>query len=1218
MTHLQLPDAPARERMRSDHDTTLIVEAAAGTGKTTSVVSRVVEMVARGTADIGRIATITFTEKAGGELRLRIRQSLEVRLAEAGNRDPVVRRRLERAIASLEDATIGTIHSFCAALLGEYPVEAGVDPGFRILGQPEQRAFYDRVFRRFFEAQIHDPGPGIRRLLRRPSRNQWNQPVDLLRDAGLKLLEARDFEAPWSRPAWDGESEVIRLMREGGFTPDGKAAPGLEEVAVLYRAIPPAPPKERTRATKPNWLAFSMAAATALEEEIRLREEAGAGDPEWTEQALATLQVQTYGGYPPRGAPPDLRNRRDAFRARLLEFQKRSNADLAALLREDLRELVDLYEDAKRRAGVLDFHDLLARTRDLLRDSPDVRSELQDHFRQVVVDEYQDTDPIQTEIALLLTSDEPPNGDWRRATPRPGRLCLVGDPKQSIYRFRGADIAHYQSVKARLLRGGAVELNLTSNFRSTPGVCDFVNEVMEPLFEASRSLAVHRPERGRDAPAPEGAPAPLAAPVSYQPLHPTRGPLPGGPAVRAIPIQNTKARDAAREEPRRVAGFVGDLLDSGQRIADPERKGHPRPIRPGDICLLFRRFRSAWKLVPQPFAQELHERDIPYSLNTVRTYIGSAELTFLRAALTAIEFPEDEIAVYSTLRGPLFAVPDQDLFRFVRTRGRLRPHRAGAIELDASAPAADSEIRDALGFLFRLHLRRNERPIAVTLSELLGAHRAEIAFALWRSPEQVLTNLRRLLEEARLYEASGGLSFRGFVAQLDEEAQAEDASAGRAVDEETSGVRLMTIHAAKGLEFPVVVLCDVTDSRGSVGSRFVSRERNLWACDLGKGIRPWDLIENQESEIEEEKAEFDRMLYVAMTRARDILACPVAKLKYQQRPAFLDPPGRRLHEIAPAAAAGSAPTTAPAAPSTGASPPDRPTWRRRAVSRWRVLRSAGAEDAVRRGRAAEAAFVERRERALREGAEPERRVSGAKQLAEEGAVERLDAVAAEVAIEAVSRDPRRPGGAAFGTLVHRILESVRFGAPASEVEAAARRAVRELDLPAELASPAAAAALTAFDHPLLEAAARAEAGGRAWRELPLLHREQAVLPADGEGAAIAPDGEDSAFDPAPDWSALPALALEDGDAAVADAAAEPAAPADSAGPVMVQGIADLVFQEEADGPFTIVDFKTDAFDPDRPGDHADVLATYRRQQALYVRAISRATGKSARAALLFV
>ena len=411
MTHLQLPDAPARERMRSDHDTTLIVEAAAGTGKTTSVVSRVVEMVARGTADIGRIATITFTEKAGGELRLRIRQSLEVRLAEAGNRDPVVRRRLERAIASLEDATIGTIHSFCAALLGEYPVEAGVDPGFRILGQPEQRAFYDRVFRRFFEAQIRDPGPGIRRLLRRPSRNQWNQPVDLLRDAGLKLLEARDFEAPWSRPAWDGESEVIRLMREGGFTPDGKAAPGLEEVAVLYRAIPPAPPKERTRATKPNWLAFSMAAATALEEEIRLREEAGAGDPEWTEQALATLQVQTYGGYPPRGAPPDLRNRRDAFRARLLEFQKRSNADLAALLREDLRELVDLYEDAKRRAGVLDFHDLLARTRDLLRDSPDVRSELQDHFRQVVVDEYQDTDPIQTEIALLLTSDEPPNGD---------------------------------------------------------------------------------------------------------------------------------------------------------------------------------------------------------------------------------------------------------------------------------------------------------------------------------------------------------------------------------------------------------------------------------------------------------------------------------------------------------------------------------------------------------------------------------------------------------------------------------------------------------------------------------------------------------------------------------------------------------------------------------------------------------------------------------------
>ncbi len=1200
-----LPDAAARERMRSDHDATLIVEAAAGTGKTTSVVSRVVEMVARGAAGIERIATITFTEKAGGELRLRLRQALEHRMAAERPANSVVRRRLKKGIESLEEAAIGTIHSFCATLLGEYPVEAGVDPGFSILAGPEHRTFYDRVFRRFFEAQIRDPGPGIRRLLRRPSRHQWDQPVDLLRDAGFRLIESREFTAPWRRQPWDAEREVFHLVHERGLTPKGKTAPSLVEIADLYRTVPPVPPEHRTRDSKPNWLVFSMKEAAMLEEEIRLREEAGAPDSEWTEQALATLRVQKYGSYAPPGAPPDVKESRDAFAERLAEFQKRSNAHLAALLREDLREVVDLYEETKQKAGVLDFHDLLLRTHDLLRNSPEVRGELQERYRQILVDEYQDTDPIQTEIVLLLTSDEPRDGDWRLAVPRPGRLCLVGDPKQSIYRFRGADIAHYQGVKRRLLEGGAVELNLTSNFRSVPGVCRFVNRVMEPMFDARAPL--------RDDPE-----APPAAQVSYQPLHPVRDAIAGGPAVRAIPIESTMAKDADKEEPRQVAGFVADLLDSGLEIPDHAGKGPPRPIRPGDICLLFRRFRSAWKLIPEPFAQELHDRDIPYSLNAVRTYIGSAELTFLRAALTAVEFPEDEIAAYSTLRGPLFAFPDQDLFRFQRTHGRLEPHRAGAIELDASAPAADREIREALGFLFELHLERNERPIAVTISELTGRHHTEIGFAFWRSPEQVLTNLRRLLEEARLYEAAGGLSFRGFVAQLEAEAQAEDASAGHAVDEEGSGVRLMTIHAAKGLEFPVVVLCDVGATRGSIASRFVSREKKLWASDLGKGIRPWDLIRNQKSEIEEEKAEFDRMLYVAMTRARDILACPVARLKYQHQPAFLDPPMRRLEELASSSRQGYA-------RATGAAPPaGRPGWRRRGDSRWRILKSPGAEDAVRQGKAAERAFRKQREKALRSGSEPARRVSGAKHLATDGEVDGLDAVAADVTAEVtagrVSRDLERPRGAGFGSLAHRILETVRFGAPAAEVDRAARRTARELDLPEEWAAPAAAAVLAAFDHPVLEAAGRAERQGRVWRELPLLHQEEAPLPTEPppDPASAEDSAFDSAFDAALDRSAPSPAVPEEGDAPLPSEPAEEPPPREPAAPVMVQGIADLVFQEKAGGPFTIVDFKTDAFDPDAPGDAGETLAAYRRQLALYVRAISRATKKPAQATLLFI
>ena len=173
-------------------------------------------------------------------------------------------------------------------------------------------------------------------------------------------------------------------------------------------------------------------------------------DPDWVEQALAELRVPAYGGRTPSGFR-HTRRWRDAFRTRLAAFQRQSNADLAALLREDLRGLVDDYESAKAKAGRLDFDDLLLRTRTLLRDHPQVRRELAGRFRHLVVDEYQDTDPMQTEIVLLLTAEEPPDGNWDEAVPSPGRLCLVGDPKQSIYRFRRADVGHYLRIKERLL-----------------------------------------------------------------------------------------------------------------------------------------------------------------------------------------------------------------------------------------------------------------------------------------------------------------------------------------------------------------------------------------------------------------------------------------------------------------------------------------------------------------------------------------------------------------------------------------------------------------------------------------------------------------------------------------------------------------------------------------------------------------------------------------------
>ncbi len=1139
-----LADAEARRRIRDDHDITLIVEAAAGTGKTTSVTERIVAMVATGTARIGEIAAITFTEKAAGELRLRIRQGIEARIEQED--DPEPRARLEKALAQLEEASIGTIHAFCGEILRERPIEAGVDPDFQILSGQEREALIERVFQAFLRQQLAKPGPGISRLLRR-SRDSRENPLDILRRAAGLLLDYRRLDAPWSRRGWDGEEAVRRTIGEDPpeIADPGKeeptAWPTLFEIERLYRAFP-----EPTADARVNWLRFSMAGAEALAREIRVRRAIDAVDSEWVEQALASLSVQQYSGPPPPDRPC-AEKWRDDFRERLEWFQKESNADLAALLREDLRGLVRGYQEAKQKAGQLDFDDLLDLVRDLLAENAEVRAELRSRFRQILVDEYQDTDPLQTEIVMLLTSEEPAEGEPPPGPLIPGRLCLVGDPKQSIYRFRRADVANYLAVKKRLLAAGAVEVRLSTNFRSVPRITDLVNEIMEPVFESGKETELEKGSRQ----------------VDYVPLIPHRGNMESGPSLAAIPIPNTKyLRYLSENEPEAVADFVEELLASDFRVSTTD--GGERALCPEDICLLFRRFRNYRRLIPQPYADALRDREIPHSLSAIESYVGSPEISFLRTALFAIEHPDDEVAVYATLRGPLFAIPDEELFLYRERQGResLRPAWAAQKGSEAAVSPVEREILDALGFLDRLHRNRNHQPISRTMDELLAKNRAEVGFAFWKSSDQVLANLRRLVETARAFESGGRASFRAFVRRLAEEAEQPDFGAPLALDEEVGGVRLMTIHGVKGLEFPVVILCDSSFARKPRVTRAVRPEQRLYACDLGAGLKPWDLIEETAEEEAQDLLELDRLLYVAVTRARDLLAAPSTTGKFP-RDSYLEPVARGLQ---------------PFLPETD-SEKVKPEYRPGDVRMWDLLRQEASGTAAGEGRRLAAEFIEERKRALDSGKTPRRRVARA------GAFGRSGLPVRSVAVHAVSREAHRPGGEEFGILVHRVLETVPLDAGDDDVLRTAERAVGELDLPEMLGAPAGRAAVAALRHPVLQAA---RAAAVCHRELPLLHVEK-------EAALVAE--KEPGFETG---SALDAEADDNGEAAAGE------------GPVLVDGVADLVFQERAGGPWTVVDFKTGDPEAEVTGD------AYRVQVTLYARAIERATGQEAEPVLLFV
>ncbi len=832
-----LADAVARDRIATDLATTLVVEAAAGTGKTTALVSRIVALAGSGATELRRVVAVTFTEKAAGEMKLRLRAAIEEarKGAEAAERAA-----LDQALEQLEAARIGTIHSLCRDLLGERPVEAGIDPMFEVAAEAESGALFDAAFERWFQATLADPPEGVRRLLRRPvSRN--SSPRSLLRTIGLGLKERRDFPGPWRRDPFDREvriSEVLRAFDELGAHLDAARDPD-------------------------DYLARNLAKVRRWTDEQHRAEEVRDRDFDGLEAALRSVarwREWNYKGSDRKfgSGRAEVLERRDEVKALLDDVVAACDADLAPLLDAELRPLVAAYEQLKSRAGKLDFLDLLSKTRDLLVAHAGVRQELQRRFSHLLVDEFQDTDPLQAEIVLLLASADPTISDPTAVVVKPGKLFLVGDPKQSIYSFRRADIAIYEGVKQRLLAQGAELLKLSVSFRSDPRIQAAVNAAFAPRMRGDGQ-------------------------ARYVALEPFRAPSPDVPAVVALPVPAPYAhygkmtnRSVDESLPWAVGAWIDWLVnDSGRTVEDPVTREQV-PVEARHICLLFRRFQSWGRSVTTPYTRELETRAIPHVLVGGRSFHDREETMVLRNALAAIEWPDDELAVFATLKGPLFAVPDDALLAYKshfagRKLATLNPLRNVDDEV---MPAETADAAEALAVLRRLHLRRNRRPIAETITELLEITRAHAGFAIWNAGEQVLANVLRVTDVARRFESGGTTSFRAFVEHLTAEAERGEAPQAPVVEEGTEGVRVMTVHKAKGLEFPVVVLCDITARATSRDpQRLVVPETRTWYATLA-GCVPTELAEAREEVLQREAEESDRLLYVAATRARDLLVVP--------------------------------------------------------------------------------------------------------------------------------------------------------------------------------------------------------------------------------------------------------------------------------------------------------------------------------------------------------
>jgi ATP-dependent exoDNAse (exonuclease V) beta subunit len=1144
-----LVDQAERERIRTSLDETLVVEAAAGTGKTSELVARLVNVLAEGRGTVQTVAALTFTEKAAGELKLRLRAGLEDERAGAPE-GSARRARLEEAIAHLEEARVSTIHGFCNDILHERPVEACVDPGFEVLPEAEAEALYRRAFDGWLTEKLEAPPEGLRRALRRRSFD--GDPVDRLRKAGWQLVGWRDFRAPWQRRPFDREGAIDALVAR---------------VHGLHARL-------AACATTADTLFADLWPLRRLSEDVGTRERVAPRDHDGLEAALVDLLRERSFKSPRRGQTRNYRGTvtRDgvlAVHADLLvaleAFVREADADLAALAQQALLETVDRYEELKTHVASLDFVDLLLRARDLVRDHDGVRADLQRRLTHVFVDEFQDTDPLQAEIVLLLAASDPAVSRWQDVTPSPGKLFLVGDPKQSIYRFRRADVATYQAVKELLVARGAACVNLTTSFRAIPSIQHLVNAAFAPVMTADQA----------------------ALQAGYVPLARHRGDIPGQPGLVALPVPKPYGHwggfaKAAVEEslPDAVGAFVAWLLsESGWKVTERERPGEVLPISARHVCLLFRRFTSWGEDVTRRYVDALEARGIPHLLVGGRSFHLREEVESLRTALAAVEWPDDELSVYATLKGPLFAIGDEELVEYRQRFRRLHPYRPPREEVGAPL----KPVVEALELLRSLHGLRNYRPVEDTVNRLLTATRAHAAFVLRPWGEQALANVLRVAELARTYEAAGSISFRGFVERLREEAEGE-APEAPIVEESSEGVRIMTVHKAKGLEFPVVILADITAGIAAWNpGRWVDAERGLCALRLG-GWQPWDLIDHEDDELARDRAEGVRIAYVAATRARDLLVVPaIGDDPFQAgwdgaRDGWIGPVHAAVY---PPAERRRAPQEAPGCPAFGEDSvlerrdretpgPDnvRPglhafgdydvAWwdpRRLTLDVQRVYGLRREDLIVDPGRETVDAdrtrhddWLAARQAAQEAGGRPTLRV----RIATEWARARQDgAEAPDVELVDGTAAAARPGGPRFGTLVHAVLATVALDATPPQIAESVSLQARILGAPAEEVAAATAAVAAALGHPLLARAREAWRAGRCRRETPVALRE--------------PDGS------------------------------------------LVEGVLDLAF-EDADG-WTVVDFKTDA-------EVAGELGRYRRQVGLYASVVARATGRKARAVLM--
>ena len=853
-----LADDAARRSAIGVHDRSFLVEAGAGSGKTAVLAGRIAMLLAEGIVPRS-IAAVTFTEFAASELLIRVREfvgalaggdtptPLGVALPDGLSEDQ--RRHLAAAREALDEITCSTIHGFCQRLITPYPVEADIDPGAAVMDRDQTELAFREITDAWLRNELTGEVDGLlaELVLRNPEGTVAliRTILDHLRRHRAIIHEAPEDLVPLAT-AFQEAADGFDAFVSGADAEEPESAGIANRFRELGEAVETCLPA-RTSAdlvslllTAPHPdLCTQAGAFRKYQKKGKWRAAANrAGFSQADGDRLNDLASTYYVG----------------CCAAWTAVQQAVASHVLAALIPLVRPVIDRFRDYKRSAALLDFDDLIFAARDLLRDHDVVRRALAARFTRVLVDEFQDTDPVQTEIFWRLCGDSPAGcnaADWTTFTLRPGALFLVGDPKQAIYRFRGADIAAY--VRAReAFRAQAADgvLSIATNFRSCAPIMDYVNDRFERLLSEENGQPDFQ---------------------ALDPFLPARG---EGPSVAALDIavadENGKAnaRQQRDGEAEAIAEMCARLIGS-ESVRDPE-SGEQRPCRAGDIALLAPTGSDLWR-----YEEALERRGIPVASQAGKGLFQRQEIQDLIAVTRMLADHRDTLALGALLRGPLVGLTEEELLDIVwdLPRSDDAPDDIPRLDLSVASDAvAHDYARDVIEKLQALRLKVNATTPHALLSQAIDVLRVRpILLQRHRGQaERALANVDIYLSFSRAYAVRG---LRAFADAMTAAWSDETRTVEGRPDAQEEAVALYTMHAAKGLEWPIVVPINTMTRGRTTEIAVTDRAGGRFYCSV-LGVEPSGYAAARDDEKAELYRERVRLWYVAATRARELLVLP--------------------------------------------------------------------------------------------------------------------------------------------------------------------------------------------------------------------------------------------------------------------------------------------------------------------------------------------------------